>query len=73
MFCRRCYTDLGGSIRGRCPKCGRPFDRDDPRTILRRPFPPAWRIVGHVVGTTLLAVAAAYAVAFHQLARTSGH
>jgi predicted amidophosphoribosyltransferase len=73
MYCRQCYTDLTDAADRRCPKCGRPFDPADPRTTLARPFPSPWRIVVQVIGTTALAVAVAYVVAWHQLARTSGH
>jgi hypothetical protein len=73
MYCRKCYADLAHAIDGRCPKCGRGFDPGKPGTYAARPFPSPAKVVGQIVGTTLLAIAAALVVAFHQAARTSGH
>lgn len=73
MFCKKCLSDLSLMQGGRCAKCGRPFDCDHPRTYLARPFPRWPTLVGQFVLTTICAVVVAYAVAFHQAARTSGH
>ena len=73
MYCRNCYADLRAASGPECPKCGRAFDAANPRTFLARPFPGPLKVVLQVVGTTLLAVLAAYVVAFHQMARSSGH
>ena len=73
MYCRNCYADLTGAAEPLCPKCGSTFDPDDPGSTLRRPFPSRGRIVGHVIATTVFGVLAAFVVAFHQLARSSGH
>lgn len=73
MFCRKCYADLKAGVEGECPVCGRRFDSADPRTYLTKPFPPASAIVGQVIGTTLVGIVVAFVVAFHQMARTSGH
>ena len=73
MYCEKCYADLAGASDGRCPKCGRAFDPANPRTFFARPFPPIPLIIVQVVLTTMFAIAAAWVVAAHQLARTSGH
>jgi hypothetical protein len=73
MYCENCYADVTGAPEGKCPKCGRGFDPAKPRTFLARPFPSIPLVIIQVVGTTLLAIGAAWAVAFHQMARTSGH
>jgi hypothetical protein len=37
MYCRKCGYELRGLTAARCPECGRPFDRNNPRTYrLRR-------------------------------------
>ena len=73
MYCRHCYQDLSRATESKCPACGRAFDALDEQSYLRRPFPPPLRIVVHVLLTTAVAAAVAFAVALHQLARTSGH
>jgi hypothetical protein len=73
VYCKKCYADLSTAAEGKCPKCGRGFKPNDPRTYLRRPFPGTGRIVLDVVLTTAFAVGAAFAVALHQAARSSGH
>jgi hypothetical protein len=73
MFCKRCYVDLRAVTKSTCPACKRAFDPTNPKTYLRRPFPPALRIAAHVIATTLVALGCAYVVAFFQMARTSGH
>jgi hypothetical protein len=73
MYCRKCYADLSNATEGRCPRCGRGFDPANPRTYAARPFPTAAKVFAQVIGTTALAVVAAYVVAFQQLARSSGH
>jgi hypothetical protein len=73
MYCKQCYEDLSAAPGQKCPKCGRAFKAYDPRTYLKRPFPGPGRIALHVVLTTAFAGAAAFVVAFHQMARTSGH
>jgi hypothetical protein len=72
-FCKACYADLSGAAENRCPICRRRFDPNRPSTYLQRPFPGVLRIMGHLVATTVIGVIAAYAVALHQVARTSGH
>jgi hypothetical protein len=73
MFCRNCYRDLSHAPESKCPACGRGFDAADERTYLARPFPGPLRIVVHVLLTTAITAGVAFVVAFHQLARTSGH
>jgi hypothetical protein len=73
MFCRKCYADLKAGFEGECPVCGQSFDPADPRTYLGKPFPPPSRVVWHVISTTLVGIGVAFVVAFHQMARTSGH
>lgn len=45
MYCRTCVYDLAGLEAGRCPECGRGFDRADPRSYRRRRPGPPW-VVG---------------------------
>jgi hypothetical protein len=73
MYCRKCYADLRGVTLRTCPKCLMPFDPGNPSTFLSKPFPTKKRIVLHLVLTTIVGVAAAFVVAFHQAARHSGH
>ena len=73
MFCRNCYQDLSRGTEPKCPACGRGFDAANERTYLARPFPTPLRMVVHVLLTTAVAAGVAFVVAFHQLARTSGH
>ena len=73
MFCRKCYADLSMADQGACRKCGRLFDPANPRTYLPRPFPSTGQIVGYLIATTMVAIAVAGVVSFHQLASTSGH
>lgn len=73
MYCKKCYTFLDPTDGPKCRKCGRPFTPDNPRSYLEKPFPPKSRIVLHLILTTIFSILAAYVVAFHQLARTSGH
>lgn len=73
MYCQKCYADLS-AVTGRCcPKCRRNFNPAEPKSYLRRPFPSMGRIISQIILTTLLAAVAAYGVAMHQAARTSGH
>ena len=72
MYCRRCYAPLMSDAL-QCENCGRKFDLENENTFLRRPFPKRERIIGHIVFTTILGVVSAFAVAFHQMAATSGH
>ena len=73
MYCKRCYAPLADGDARRCSNCNREFDPENENTFLRRPFPKREKIIGHIVFTTILGVAGAFAVAFHQMARTSGH
>lgn len=71
-YCRKCYANLEGAT-DTCPDCETRFNPEDPKTHLPRPFPTRSQVFGHLVGTTLVAVAAAFVVALHQISRTSGH
>jgi hypothetical protein len=73
MYCRSCYQDLSQAAEAKCPACGVAFDPDNERTYLTRPFPRPLQILVHVIATTAVAAGVAFVVAFHQLARTSGH
>ena len=73
MFCRTCYGDLISVMTGECPWCGRAFDPADKQTYLEKPFPKPLRIMWQLLATTVLGIFAAYVVAFHQVAQTSGH
>jgi hypothetical protein len=57
----------------RCPKCDRKFDPANPKTFLPRPFPGKFKIIFHIIATTLVCIALAFIVAFFQLAAASGH
>lgn len=63
MYCRRCYADLSQTSESRCPRCGRAFSADKPRSYLRRPFPPPLRIAGHTVLTLILATVVSFVIA----------
>jgi hypothetical protein len=73
VFCKKCYSRLANVDCEKCPQCGRAFNPLDPRTYLRRPFPSAGQIIGHVVATTLVGAGVALVVAAFQVTRTSGH
>jgi hypothetical protein len=73
MYCKKCYAFLDPAEGTKCGKCGRPFDPENPHTYLAKPFPSKSRIAQHLILTTILSVAAAFAVAIHQAMRTSGH
>lgn len=72
MYCKNCYSRLSAAEK-KCEKCSRPFDVDNPKTFLARPFPSRWNVVFTVAATTIAAAAVAWVVAFHQAASTSGH
>ena len=72
-YCRRCYASLANAAYDRCAKCSLPFDEEDPKTYLTRPFPPVRSIVVNVVTATIVGVGVAVIVAFHQLTASSGH
>jgi hypothetical protein len=57
----------------RCRWCFRKYDPDDPRTYLATLALTRWQIVRKIILTTLVGIGAAYVVAFHQMAATSGH
>lgn len=40
MYCRDCRSPLSGQGRGRCPRCGRPFNSHNPRTYVTSPTAP---------------------------------
>jgi len=73
MYCIKCYSSLAGASERRCPKCGRAFDPANPETFLARPFPRTMTILLQIVATTVVAIMVAAVVAFHQMARSSGH
>ena len=73
MYCRNCYQDLSRATESKCAACGVAFDAANERTYLTRPFPRPLRMAVHVLLTTAVAAVVALGVAFHQLARTSGH
>jgi hypothetical protein len=73
VYCKDCYADLSVAPEQKCPKCGRAFKVYDLRTYLKHPFPGPGRIALHAVLTTAFAAAAAFGVALHQAARSSGH
>jgi predicted amidophosphoribosyltransferase len=73
MFCKHCYADLTTTDQTRCPRCGRAFNPAEPKSYLLRPFPPAARIIFHLIAATIVAVLVAFFVAFFQLAQASGH
>jgi hypothetical protein len=73
MYCRRCYAPVSPDDAPKCRKCGREFDPEDAKTFLRRPFPSGLRIARQIIFTTMVGVLAAFVVASHQMARTSGH
>ena len=78
MYCRRCYADLEQAsvyrkdthdhgppyIEFRCTRCNRPFNPDQPKTFLPRPFPPRRRIILHTVLNLLLATLISVIIAF---------
>lgn len=73
MYCEKCYAFLDPADGTKCRKCGRPFSPDDPHSYLEKPFPRKSRIIRDIILTTIFSIIAAFAVAFHQLVRTSGH
>jgi predicted amidophosphoribosyltransferase len=74
VYCRKCYAQLDRDpVTSRCPRCGRPFDPENPRTYLNRPFPNPVRIVLLIVVTSIICIAAVFVVSFFQLAGASGH
>jgi hypothetical protein len=45
-YCRRCDYDLSASLGQVCPECGRPFSKDDPRSVRtyrKRSWQGRWR------------------------------
>lgn len=73
MYCRKCYRDLSDVTDGLCPDCRTEFNRFNPRTYAARPFPSKVRIAFHIVATSLIGLAVAWVVAFHQMMIHSGH
>ncbi|MEM9916135.1 MAG: hypothetical protein AAF911_14360 [Planctomycetota bacterium] len=61
MYCRNCLYPLAQLEASACPECGRRFDRQDPRTFLKRPRKIRGFCV-HVILGALGGVAAAGAV-----------
>jgi len=57
----------------RCRRCFRKFDSDDPKTYLSTLALTPRQMVLRVILTTLIGIAAAFVVAFHQLVAHSGH
>jgi hypothetical protein len=53
--------------------CFRKYDPDNPRTYLATLALTPWQIALKIILTTLVGIGAAYVVAFHQMAATSGH
>lgn len=74
MYCRKCYRglDIADEFH-RCAKCGRAFDPAEPKSYLRRPFPPPSRIILQVISTTIVGFLAAFFVAMFQAVGASGH
>jgi hypothetical protein len=58
---------------GRCPYCLKRFDPNNPKTFLTTLVLSPGKILWRIFLTTLFGIAAAYVVAFHQLAQGSGH
>ncbi len=57
----------------RCPRCLKKFDPTSPKTYLTTLALGPSQIIVKILLTTLFGIGAAYVVAFHQLAATSGH
>lgn len=72
-YCRRCYGVLPEGELGACSKCNHAFDTNVARTYLRRPFPRWYEVAIHLFFTTVVAIAVAFVVSFHQAASTSNH
>ncbi len=72
MFCRYCYTELAADGT-HCQRCGRAFVAGDSKTFLQRPFPPARRIIQHLILTSIVGIGVALVVAFFQSVAASGH
>ena len=74
MYCKKCYTPLTSAPElGGCPKCGRAFRSDDPKTYLLRPFPSRSMMVWQISATTVVGIIGAFVVATFQAAGASGH
>jgi hypothetical protein len=63
MFCKRCYANLDQATDGRCLRCRRPFDPNQPTSYLPRPFPSRRRMIIHTIVTLILATIVSAAVA----------
>ena len=74
MYCRKYYAKLDPASEAyHCPQCHRGFDPSKPSTYLARPFPGMWKIMGYILGTTIVSIIVASIVAFFQMAGASGH
>src|SRR5688572_27054197 len=63
-YCRGCRHLLRGVVSGRCPECGRGFDRDDLRTTAAHPHGEFWEFVRQFVRTQLAIAVVVAAVIF---------
>src|SRR4051812_21517717 len=64
-------SPLGGPRR--CRWCFRKYEPTDPTTYLATLAVTRRQIAAKIILTTVIGIAAAYVVAFHQMAATSGH